>query len=455
MEENFDLVTDVNPKKIWEVLSKYNEKEIRSIEMILQDVKGGKIHCTIPWGLVKKWRGAILEFQMYTMANFIVFDYKYKEKNGVSRMVLTFSQRTLVNHVKKPSFPLDAFCLKSYVNLLTVDKLSDSEMFDLIGEVVGKEDPRDLITSKGKETKQLVIILQDLETLSLVVLYILRNNRINCILFGELVDHLLLHLEEERAEPLIVVLQYFKATRWNGKISVQRNFKISKVHINPELTEVIQFKSKLSSPAVSNSTRISQVKVSSPNAWSALDELKHGSVAIKTIEEALNFMEEGPIWILGTIVSINAGKDDWFYKFYRRCPKKVETPLEIDMNVASADTHTEHRLLEVTVCDGTGSMSLLLWDRETIQLCEKSADKIICENGVGEDYYPQLQDNIMDKRVLFKLNVKSGNIKQYDLVYTVIKNFDDEDIIMKNMLESLPNKLAANEDGLSILMTSL
>ncbi|XLS94314.1 hypothetical protein HN51_070322 [Arachis hypogaea] len=217
---------------------------------------------------------------MYTMANFIVFDYKYKEKNGVSRIVLTFSQRTLVNHVKKPSFPLDAFCLKSYVNLLTVDKLSDSEMFDLIGEVVGKEDPRDLITSKGKETKQLVIILQDLE-----------NNRINCILFGELVDHLLLHLEEERAEPLIVVLQYFKATRWNGKISVQRNFKISKVHINPELTEVIQFKSKLSSPAVSNSTRISQVKVSSPNAWSALDELKHGSVAIKTIEEALNFME--------------------------------------------------------------------------------------------------------------------------------------------------------------------
>ncbi|XLR50541.1 hypothetical protein HN51_001246, partial [Arachis hypogaea] len=52
-------------------------------------------------------------------------------------------------------------------------------------------------------------------------------------------------------------------------------------------------------PAASNPTRISQV--SSPNAWSALDELKHGSVAIKTIEEALNSMEEGPIWILGTI----------------------------------------------------------------------------------------------------------------------------------------------------------
>ncbi|XLU25177.1 hypothetical protein S245_061243, partial [Arachis hypogaea] len=149
MEEKFDLVTDVNPKKlqshfkvyvvrIWEVPSKYNEKEIASIEIILQDAK------------------------MYTMTNFIVFDHKYKEKNGVSRMVLTFSQRTLVNHVKKPIFPLEAFYLKSYVDLLTADKLPDSEMFNLIRKVVGKEDPRDLITSKGKETKRLVIILQDL-----------------------------------------------------------------------------------------------------------------------------------------------------------------------------------------------------------------------------------------------------------------------------------------------------
>ncbi|KAL4337581.1 hypothetical protein AHAS_Ahas12G0124500 [Arachis hypogaea] len=151
---------------------------------------------------------------MYT--NFGVFDNKYyKEKNDVSRIVLTFSERTLVNHKLIPL-------------LISVD---------LIGEVVSKEDPRNLITSKGKETKCLVIILQNLE-----------NNRINCILFGESVDHLLPHLEEERPEPLIVVLQYFKAMRWNKKISVQSNFEISKVHINPELTKVIQFKSKLSSP---------------------------------------------------------------------------------------------------------------------------------------------------------------------------------------------------------------
>ncbi|XLU54942.1 hypothetical protein S245_049590, partial [Arachis hypogaea] len=138
----------------------------------------------------------------------------------------------------------------------------------------------------------------------------------------------------------------------------------------------------LSSPAASNPTRISQV--SSPNAWSALDELKHGSVAIKTIEEALNSMEEGPIWILGTIVSINAGNDDWFYKSCRRCPKKVETPIGNRYKCGKCGhTHGTAALrykLEVTVHDGTGSMSLLLWDRETTQLCGKTVDKIICDN---------------------------------------------------------------------------
>lgn len=34
---------------------------------------------------------------------------------------------------------------------------------DMIGEVVGKEDPKELITSKGKETKRLAVILEDLE----------------------------------------------------------------------------------------------------------------------------------------------------------------------------------------------------------------------------------------------------------------------------------------------------
>ncbi|KAL4294099.1 hypothetical protein AHAS_Ahas18G0194200 [Arachis hypogaea] len=327
--------------------------------MILQDCKGGRIYATIPRALAKKWSGNIIEFEMYTMTNFIVFDNKTILKNGVSRMVLTFSHRTMVNHVDNPSFPLEAFRLRSFSDLLTVDRLEHSEMFDFIGKVVGKEDPRDLITRRGLMTKRMVVILEDLE-----------NNKMSCTLFGQLVNHILPYLDYGRVEPLIVVLQYFKATRWSGKTSVQSNFDISKVHINPTLKEIDSFRC---SGGPSSSARISQV--SSLAAWSANDEFNRGSVSVKTIEDALNSVEEGPIWIAGEIVSINAGKNDWFYKACRRCPKKVETPIG-DRYECGKCGHTHGAAairykVEVMVHDGLGSINLLLWDRETTQLCGK------------------------------------------------------------------------------------
>ncbi|KAL4358632.1 hypothetical protein AHAS_Ahas09G0306100 [Arachis hypogaea] len=109
-----------------------------------------------------------------------------------------------------------------------------------------------------------------------------------------MVDQILPYLEEGRVEPLIVIAQFFKPSR--------------------RLSE-----------KPSNSTRISQVTSHGPR--SGADEIKNGDVVVKTIEEALSSSQEGPIWIAGTIVSINAGKDDWFYKSCRKCPKKVETPI--------------------------------------------------------------------------------------------------------------------------------
>ncbi|XLT08500.1 hypothetical protein HN51_054293, partial [Arachis hypogaea] len=50
-----------------------------------------------------------------------------------------------------------------------------------------------------------------------------------------------------------------------------------------------------------------------------------------------------------------------------------------------------------------------------------------------DDEYSHTLDNIMDKKVLFKLNVKAANIKQYNVVYTVMKVCDDENTISKNL----------------------
>ncbi|XP_016163048.1 uncharacterized protein LOC107605622 [Arachis ipaensis] len=372
MAESYDFVEDVNAKKlawsfkvhvirIYEVSNRFNLKELNSIEMVLQDSKGGRIQASIPKSLVKKWRGVIIEFQMYTMSNFIVI----KEINPMKRVipgtwVFTFSHRTRVDHVVNTSFPLQPFRFRTIPHLINAGSLVDNDLFDLIGEIVGKEEPKYLITNKGKETRRLAVVLQDLE-----------NNRINCVLFGGMVDQILPHFEEGRMEPLIVVLQYFRATRWKEKTSVQSHFDVSKLHIDDQLADVVGVPK-----------------------------------------------QEGPTWIVGSIVSINAGNSDWFYKAYRKCPKKVETPIG-NRYKCSKCSHT-HRTtairfkVEVMVYDGTGSMTLLLWDREITQLCGKAADNIMEKEESGGDEYLATFDAMMDRKLLFKINVKTSNIKQYD-----------------------------------------
>ncbi|RYQ90824.1 uncharacterized protein LOC107615430 [Arachis ipaensis] len=134
--------------------------------MVLQDKQGGRIYPTIPRSLAKKYISVILEFHI-----------------------------TRVEHIENPTFPLEAFRFWNLAEVHTVEKVEDLELFDIIGEVFRKEDPRELVTSKGIETKRLVIIVEDLE-----------KNRISCTLFGETVDQILPHLDDDRLEPLIVVL---------------------------------------------------------------------------------------------------------------------------------------------------------------------------------------------------------------------------------------------------------
>ncbi|RYR66030.1 hypothetical protein Ahy_A03g011966 isoform A [Arachis hypogaea] len=173
--------------------------------------------------------------------------------------------------------------------------------------------------------------------------------------------------------------------------------------------------------------------MSSQDAFSDIDELTVESAIIKSIDEVLTSIEKGTVWIVGTIVSINAGKEDWFYKSCRKCLKKTETPIGNRYEYTKCDhTHGCAALrykVEIMVHDGTGSINLLLWDRKTYQLYGKQAEKVKEEEVTSGDEYRATLDNMMDKRI----NVKAGNINYYDQLFTVMKICDDHKIIEKNI----------------------
>ncbi|XP_019225111.1 PREDICTED: uncharacterized protein LOC109206712 [Nicotiana attenuata] len=149
-----------------------------------------------------------------------------------------------------------------------------------------------------------------------------------------------------------------------------------------------------------NLERFSQT--TSQRSYSISEELAAGNVEVKSIGELIDFLQEGQIWIVATVVNLEL----------------------------------ERGWLQVRVIDVTGSISLLLWDREATKLIEKSADTlkedVVETSGVAyECSHPLEIDAILDRKFMFKLTVKPSNIEENDEVYTVVKVSDDEDLIQK------------------------
>ncbi|MED6189085.1 hypothetical protein PIB30_092291, partial [Stylosanthes scabra] len=247
MGERFDLVTDIHQRKMhwhiqvyvirkYDVPSSEDPSTIKSIDLILQDSQGGMIHSSIPNRLMK-----VLE-------------------------------------VEVPTFPLEAFRFRTIPKLTASAVVTEHELFDLVGEVVGKEDPRDLVTSTGKETKRMAINLQDLG-----------KNTIRCVLFGPCVDDLTPLMAQERTEPLIVVLQFFRVNPWDGKTSVQSHFDISKLCFDPTFKEIQYFLTSMVDTGTTSSVHITQMP--SQSSGQGTEELRRGQVDLKTIEEVWSLIE--------------------------------------------------------------------------------------------------------------------------------------------------------------------
>ncbi|MED6132722.1 hypothetical protein PIB30_021548 [Stylosanthes scabra] len=79
--------------------------------------------------------------------------------------------------------------------------------------------------------------------------------------------------------------------------------------------------------------------------------------------------------------------------------------------------------VEVMVYDETACINLLLWDSAVIPLCGKRNEEL---------GYPPTLDNLIEKRVLFKVNARANNFERDDKVYTVAALCEDNELIDKH-----------------------
>ncbi|MED6146561.1 hypothetical protein PIB30_035563 [Stylosanthes scabra] len=180
-----------------------------------------------------------------------------------------------------------------------------------------------------------------------------------------------------------------------------------------------------------SSVRISQMQ--SQSTGQGIDELRHGQVDLKTIEDVWGLTEVCSPWIAGTIVLVNFGKSGWCYKACPVCPKKVE-PKENDMYK-----------IEIVAYDDTTTITLLLWDNEVADLIGIKAQTL--KDAMGDkDAYPAVIDELFERQLLFKITVQSKNISGEDSVFRVMKICEDEETVERYYPkdEALDNKSENN-----------
>ncbi|XP_020967394.1 uncharacterized protein LOC110266744 [Arachis ipaensis] len=219
------------------------------------------------------------------------------------------------------------------------------------------------------------------------------------------------------------------------KVHVQSSYYASKLHVKIYIKEVGDSKIRLVSTCQITLQYISHL--SSQPSYSVSDEINGELVRLKSIEELLNCANEGSYWILASTVRLDVGKDDWFYKGCTRCLQKLEgAEPSYCKKCDQADSNPLLRFrFQVIVSDGlTGRITLVLWDRETMQVVGKTATEIkenFFDDGEDADTYPKALDSVIDTKLLIKVAVSSRNINGYDDVYNVMRISDDEQLIAK------------------------
>ncbi|XP_070008774.1 uncharacterized protein [Nicotiana sylvestris] len=142
-------------------------------------------------------------------------------------------------------------------------------------------------------------------------------------------------------------------------------------------------------------------QTTSHRSYSVSEEPAVGNVEVKNIGELIDFMQEGQIWTVANVVNLELEKG-WSHVGCKKCSKKVDkTGNKFYCKKCERVDQSALKRLQVRVIDGTGSICLLLWDREETKDVEKSADTL--KEGVLETSSAAYEcSHPLEKKCLFQ-----------------------------------------------------
>nr|XP_009767159.1 PREDICTED: uncharacterized protein LOC104218379 [Nicotiana sylvestris] len=115
--------------RLWHVPNRDKPDNTVSLELIIQDEKGDRIHATIGRSLIRMFKPKIKELGLYFMKNFVVGPNYTKLKYTRHKLKLAFTHKTIVEEANDHLFGMSIFDLKPYEYLINKIDVQESELF--------------------------------------------------------------------------------------------------------------------------------------------------------------------------------------------------------------------------------------------------------------------------------------------------------------------------------------
>ncbi|GJX78596.1 replication protein A 70 kDa DNA-binding subunit C-like protein [Tanacetum coccineum] len=209
---------------------------------------------------------------------------------------------------------------------------------------------------------------------------------------------------------VIIIIQFGKVRFWNGNPTVQNALFGTRLFLNEDIEEINKFKrSLIVKKGVSTHSQMT-THLASQTVYTLRDEFLT-KYPRKYVDDIPDGTEKLVCVLLGTIKDIQE-EYGWYYIAFRKYNKNVVSKSESLKDIDVTDNEGGDKI-NVRVQDGTGTISLVLFDHEDGDV-----------NSFPKDF-----DKLINKKFIFKIEVSKFNYENGYDVYTISKLCDDAEIM--------------------------
>ncbi|CAJ2640094.1 unnamed protein product [Trifolium pratense] len=403
--------------RLWEVSDFNRPNNPFSIEMVLMDSEGERIHATIKKTLIYKFKDDLMEGKVYSFENMGVSTNGGAYRTTHHRYKLNFQFGSLVQRLTNVDVSGSQFNLVPISDVVSGGYDTDF-LVDVIGVLTGVGSEREITNQNGSSTKLNVVALEA------------DGHKLQCTLFGPYVDELNNFLASGDHTNAVMIVQLAKAKTFQDKIHIQNCMNCTRLFFNPNCQESIILKESLPESLESPSP-MTLTQITAEPGVSPLDEFLFNSprITLQAMKDATN---ESVNVVCATVKRILNPECFWYTACV--CNKSVIP----DSNMFFCDKCNKHVLkviprycMKVRVIDQTDSATFVIFDKDASSLfqmsCADMLDDIQRVAGVGG--VPSQLTSLIDKTWLFKVETKPSNNPRFEQTFKVRKICTDANII--------------------------